>query len=128
MSADAVTSRPLTRPRLATVGPEVRRRWTAAAHIGWGPLQVRPLRGDVTCAGGLVSGRWCTAAAHVGCGRPTVSLGAARLRLVEPPAGRASDVKGGGTRGNPGFTRDKARGGNMVSPTLKLDALGESRD
>src|SRR5262245_55678672 len=42
--APAIASRPPTRPRLATVGLEARRRWTAAAHV-LVPLQVRPLRG-----------------------------------------------------------------------------------
>src|SRR5262245_22537187 len=66
-----------------------------------------------------VQQKW-TAAAHVGCGRPTILFGGARLRLVEPPAGRACDLKRRGTRGNHGFTRDRARGGNIVSPTLEV--------
>src|SRR5262245_27762187 len=77
MSADAVTSRPLTRPRLVTVGLEVQRRWTAAAHVG--------------------------------CGRSTILVGGARLRLVEPPAGDARVT-----------SKEGAHGGTMGSPVIGL--------
>src|SRR5262249_55160959 len=68
--------------------------------------------------GWLESHHWWTAAAHVGCGRPAALIGGARLRLVEPPAGRACGVKegvSGGTMGSPTST-EGVHGGNRVSP------------
>src|SRR5262249_20215862 len=65
----------------------------------------------MTCDGGLgVRRRW-TAAARVGCGRPTVLIGAAGFIPAEPHRGKRVTSNGG------------ARGGNRVSPTLRKPAV-----